>query len=682
MPHMPLSVPLLFHFNQHLSEYARIASRVCYCGLLKVLRSHPALKFNIHISGTLIHALKWVAPEPLELIRDGLNDGQFELLGSTYAQNILYSSDDWDNARQIELHQQALSDAFGVEPTAFWNVERCWRQSLAPIIAEAGYRLTLVEDHILRKAGAVEPFVFTTPAEVRALSLITDDETLKHKFNLAAWFGRETQVLDYLRAIATRPGAENKCLAYAEDAEAMGLWGAEAGAIPNQTWARLDHLLTALEAEADVQLVRLSDAPQPSAELTSIPDGSAAWMNASLKRIGAPYHEDGYADWFDFNRRAPKLVHFRQTYSIIRGKLQALESALPAPQRLKQTALHAFCAHQYEFGCVGVGGLNYGGWENARTAVAVARAAKIAESPSEFVVIDDCNGDGSDEVLISDGAQLLITSAYGGRVLYWFDLITGRQFVGNQLPVVPAEYTGDAHYPVTRPYSMLPLPETDSPLAFADHDGSTSLETPPTRLGRFLPEWIWEGEAAPLPLAVRPALAAAPQWPFTAQTRAFSDHVQFDSNADEEPPVEWLDSRLEKNGVAFLRYLNDELTIEKTLRLVHGRAVCTYVLRNLGATECRLRLRVTHELCPDYDEALRGGRGALEFLDDPDAPGVINTRTGAAITAHATRPWQTLERRVDFYALTVGLIYDVTLAPRSEQRFDMKLKRTNRGETR
>src|SRR3989304_9201930 len=118
---LPLSVALLFHFNQHFHEYARTASRVCYRGLLKVLRSHPTLKFNIHISGTLIHALQWVAPEPLELIRDGLNDGQFELLGSTYAQNVLYSSDDWDNARQIELHQQALSDTFGVQPTAFWK---------------------------------------------------------------------------------------------------------------------------------------------------------------------------------------------------------------------------------------------------------------------------------------------------------------------------------------------------------------------------------------------------------------------------------------------------------------------------------------------------------------------------------------------------------------------------------
>ncbi|MEK6573835.1 MAG: hypothetical protein AABZ58_05915, partial [Chloroflexota bacterium] len=187
---MPLSVALLFHFNQHFHEYARTASRVCYRGLLKVLRSHPSLKFNIHISGTLIHALNWLDPEPLDLIRAGLADGQFELLGSTYAQNVPYASSDWDNARQIELHRQTLKETFGVEPTVFWNPERCWRQSLVPVVASGGYTCTLVEDHILRKAGATDPCTFTTHNDSYSLKLVTDDETLKHKFNLAAWFGR------------------------------------------------------------------------------------------------------------------------------------------------------------------------------------------------------------------------------------------------------------------------------------------------------------------------------------------------------------------------------------------------------------------------------------------------------------------------------------------------------------
>lgn len=684
---MPLSVALLFHFNQHFTEYAQVASRACYRGLLRVLRSHPGLQFNIHISGTLLHALHWLDPEPLDWIRAGLSEGQFELLGSTYAQNVPYASHDWDNARQIELHRTALRETFGVEPGVFWNAERCWRQSLVPVIAGGGYTTTLVEDHILRRAGAAGPFTFTTRAGSHALKIICDDETFKHKFNLAAWFGRNAQALRYVGELAARPDSARLCLAYAEDAEAMGLWGWEQGLLPNQTWAQLDELLRALESDSSVRLIKLSDAPAPQADLTPIPDGSARWMDVSLSRPGLPYHEDGYADWFDFNRRSPKLNHFRHTFEIIRSKLSATAPATPGAQCLTAAALHAYLSHQYEFGCIGVGGLNYRGWEDCRTAVAISFAARLANNPTETVIIDDCNGDGSDEVLVSDSRNLIITSAYGGRLLYWFDLATGQQFIGNHLPVIQAEYEGDGHYPNLTPIRPRRLPVSEQ--ARLPDSVSLSDVDLPTPLGRYLPEWIWEGEPRPLKLALapdgpavsgRPLIEASEVRSLFGQTRAFCDHVTLEAGAEEELPNDWLDSRLEKNGVTFIRFLSDELTLEKTYRLQYGRMVIVaYTLRNLAAREQTFRLRITHELCPDYEEVIRHGRQALAFAGEAkgeaDPPGVVNTYTHMPITVHSSRPWQALETREDFCALTLGLIFDVTLGPRSEQKFEMKLAR-------
>lgn len=664
---MPLSVALLFHFNQHFTEYARMGSQVCYRGLLKVLRSHPQLKFNIHISGTLIHALNWLDPEPLNLIRAGLDDGQFELLGSTYAQNIPYASDDWDNARQIELHRATLKGIFGVEPTVFWNAERCWRQSLVPVIAAGGYQWTLVEDHILRQAGATDPFTFKTSLADHALNIITDDEPFKVKFNFAAWFGRNAQVLDYLKQKAAHPQADRWCLAYAEDAEALGLWDWEQGLVPNQTWAHLDRLLTALEHEPNLRLIKLSDAPPPTTELTPIPDGAAAWMNASLARSGLPYHEDGYADWFDFNRRSPKLIHFRQTYSIVRFKMGPPPQT-PAAHRLYRAALHVYLAHQYEFGCIGVGGLNYPGWENARAAILLAIAAQEAENPREFVLIDDCNGDGSDEVLISDGKQLIITSAYGGRLLYWFDLTSGQQLIGNQLPVRFGDYHG-AEYGIPKPVAARWLPESDAP---SDSSGLTE-ETPPTRLGRFLPDWVWQGESLPVKVAVAPLLPDSTWQPLATQTRALSDLVTLAGSNIEEPPLDWLDSRLEKNGVTFIRYLSDDLTLEKSYRLAYGRmVVVAYTLRNHAASDRSFRLRITNELCPDYDAVIAAGRAALTFIEG-EAPGVLNTHTQTSVTLHSSRAADEVEHRADFCALTLGLVYAITLGPHAEQKLELKL---------
>ncbi len=59
---MPLSLALAFHFNQHTSEYADVANRVRYRGLLNVLRAHPARKLNLHFSGALLRALIWLDP--------------------------------------------------------------------------------------------------------------------------------------------------------------------------------------------------------------------------------------------------------------------------------------------------------------------------------------------------------------------------------------------------------------------------------------------------------------------------------------------------------------------------------------------------------------------------------------------------------------------------------------------
>jgi hypothetical protein len=670
---MPISVALLFHFNQHFHEYAHIASRACYRGLLRVLRAHPSLKFNIHVSGTLIHALQWLDREPLDLIRDGLKDRQFEMLGSTYAQNVLYASDDWDNARQIEMHRTTIRETFAVEPAVFWNVERCWRQSLVPLIAGGGYTATLVEDHILRSAGATDPFPVTTRAGADALKIIWDDSTLKDRFNFAAWFGRSRQVLDYLRDFAARPDSGRMCLAYAEDAEAIGLWGWERGVLPNQTWAQLDALLTALEAEPDIRLIWLSEAPPAAADLTPIPDGAAAWMDRALRTPGLPYHEDGYADWFDFNRRSTKLNHFRHTFEIVRSKLLAAAPATPGAQCLSEAALRAYLAHQYEFGCIGVGGLNYRGWEDLRTAVAVAFAARLANNPVEIVIIDDCNGDGSDEVLVSDGRNLIITSAYGGRLLYWFDLLSGQQFIGNQMPVIEADYEGDGHYPKLKTIRHPALPESEE--ARLPDSAQLSEVDPPTPFGPYLPDSIWEGEPSPLKLALTPEAPPVIRRPLYGQTRAFCDLVALQGEV-EELPAEWLDSRLEKNGVTFIRYLSDELTLEKTYRLQYGRMVIVaYTLRNLAAEERTFRLRITHELCPDYDDVIRHGRETLAFIADPEAPGVLNTRTHTPITVHSSRPWQALETREDFCALALGLVFDVTIGPRSEQKFEMKLAR-------
>jgi hypothetical protein len=684
---MPLPLALVFHFNQHTSEYADIANRACYRGLLNVLRAHRALKFNLHLSGTLLRALPWFDAETIELIKAGLADGQFELLGSTYAQNVPYASDDWDNAQQIGLHRVVLKELFGVEPAVFWNSERCWRQSLVPLIAGGGYTTLLVEDHILHAAGLIDPVPATTTSGEHTLTLVYDDTLLRSRFNYAAWFGRPEQLLEYLRRLASRPGASQFLLAYAEDAEAMGLWSWERGYLPNAVWANLDTLLRELETTGLVELCHLSSAHAQQA-LSALPDSAAQWMDLALLNPEAPYHEPDYSDWFDFLHRSPKLNYFRRFYALARTRLQALGSARNDPgfprqadtpgDRLYRQAVEVFCHHQYEFGCIGVGGRGDWGWENVRSAFLFARAAELADDPRPFQWIEDVTADGTDEQLLCDGRYLAVFTGHGGRLVAWFDLKEGRQWVGNPLAVPSAtfvEHTTRVPVVKPRPNHYPGLPQ-DFGTELKPWKSLREKERLPTGMGRRLPRWVFEREVSTLTVYKRKTRSGrvGQRMPLRAQTGVFTDTIAVDGGKESNPD-DLLDYRLEPGGVlAYLLFPAPDVLVEKRVRQIEGGLMARYDLDNRDEIAHRLRLKSSHELNPDYAGVVAGGREALEFYQSEGRyPGVRNTRTGHTLVLEPSAPWVRVEQTSNLLALEVSLTFELELAPRSQQSLEIKL---------
>lgn len=672
---MSLKIALLFHFNQHLSEYAFLASRTCYRGLLRVLRNHPQLPINIHISGTLLQALQWLDPKPIYLIQEGLADGQFELVGSTYAQNVPYSCDDWDNSQQIALHQRLLANLFETRPDTFWNPERCWRQSLLPIISEAGYQRVLMEDHILAAAGLSQPVTVQTEADGQVLTCVWDDERLKHLFNLAAWLARPEQLHAYLDQRAAHPQAHSHCLAYAEDAEAMGLWGWQQGVVPNQTWQRLDQLLSQLESRPDIQLIHLRDAPPPSQTISPIPDGAAAWMNAALQREDAPYHEDGYEDWFDFDRRSPKLAHYRHFFASLRQSLQPLAPAgvHSAPTRFAQAALHNYLSHQYELGCIGIGGHGFGGWEGAQASHLLLRVAQWAVHPQPFTLVEDINHDGLAEYILSDGQQLLVGSPAGGRLLYWFDLNKGLQWFGNQLAVTFDRYEGDGALPglVTWPYSPWLPPD-----AAAHHklpEAKLTQEMAPTRFGRFLPDWVWKAENGPFELLTHQTRLPGTFRPLPARRRGLLDLIILDGD-EELPAGEWLEAQFSENRLRFTRPVAPDLTLYKTIWLEDGAIWARYEWQNDSPAGHLIRIRIVNELAPDYETVVRSGRDCLDFVESEREPGVVNVESGYGVYVTFDRPVTTSHYDEAFLSLELGLTWQLELPPQTIQQLTLSLR--------
>jgi len=685
---MPLHIPLIFHLNQSLSEQALIGSRTAYRGLLRVLRSHPTLPVNIQISGTLIDALKWLDPEPLQLIWEGLRAGQFELLGSTYAQNVPYASDDWDNARQIEFHQEVLHETFGVTPVTFWNPERSWRQSLLPIISGAGYRFTLVEDYILAQARLAEPVVVTSQVDAHILTLVYDDQQLKDLFNLAVWFGRPAQLQQYLMRRAQQPNAHNHCLVYAEDAEALGMWGWEEGVVPNQTWHRLDQVLSLLEALPEIQLIHLTNAPPSAGNLSPIPDGSATWMDLALENPERPYHEPGYENWFDFNENSPKLAHYREFFTEIREALKALTEELdedgiakkaPARKFLRE-GLNNYLSHQYEFGCVGIGGEGYRGWDGAVASWVLMAAARWALQPEAFSLVEDVNHDGYDEWILSDGEQVIVTTPAGGRLLYWFDLISGTQYVGNQRAVIRDPYKADALLPETDPLPYrLWFPEDYRPQAIVP-EARLTAESAPTRMGKYLPEWVWEGEREPFELLTREMYLSGETPVLPAQRRGLVDMIEMRDAAGNPVDVAegagaMQDVEMTGDGPAYTRAVTADVTLRKQYRLEEDAVVVTYRWQNDGDQAYQVTWEVINELTPVYYTLLEEEREAIEFEKEDGRSGVANVAAREGVFVDSEPEAARVEYSEALLALEVSPVFELALGPGGEETITVCLKR-------
>jgi hypothetical protein len=645
-------IPLIFHFNQDLVEFSALASRVCYRGLLRTLLESP-VRANIHISGTLVQALNWLDPEPLDLIRAGLASGQFELMGSTHSQNILIASDPWDNALQIRLHRGILEETFGVAPTAFWNPERCWSQPLVSVLAEAGYDTVTVEDHILDRSGGSERAVYETAYAGRSIRVVRDDERFKHLFNFAAWFGKPDRVHRYLDGIAAETADGEAVFAYAEDAEAMGLWGYAVDVVPEQTWDRLADLLDQLAAREDVELVRFRDLPEPVRTLSDIVDGSAAWMDASLRQKDRPYHEDGFADWFHFIDTSPKLRQTRGQYTAIREELQ--ES--PAEGPLVDLAQHVFLTHQYEFGCIGIGGPMTRVWNGAIAAISLLRMANSEPG----VVAEDWNGDRKEEVLIREGDQAVVLSRSRAHVLYWADLKTGRLIVGNPSSVVPGLFVNEAHPPAPLKY---PWSDLQDALDYAQFDRPVS---PPTPMGKYLPDWIWEPRDGELTLALLgDRIMNETRETLTAQQGAFLDEILCDGEEVDR------DSDFERSGLTFTARGDDSLKLVKAFAIHPDGLEMNYRIN--GRTDGPVELRIKAEIAGDYAENLHSGRAALAFLDEGGEIGV-QTASGERIRMIASHPGARFSRRESLHALTLTCTISLDRLADEPVEFSLRLLR-------
>ena len=651
----PINVVLLFHANQNLNYQGDTANDVCFNGLLKVLRRHPDSKFMLHFSGTLLHDLGWFnyrnSPSTIDILRAGAADGQFEIVGSTYAQNIPYSTHMWDNNHQVEIQREVIETMVGASPVSFWNAERCWTQPLVPLLADNGYTSTWVEQQILYDSGTTAPEMAVRTTRLGGDEVIVfNDDWEMHDLNWAIDSGNSGGIIDYLYWLRSQDTYRDWVVCYCEDAEATGLWDYEGGGDPQDDWDNLDQVLTDMEATGWIRLTTMSEYLEthyPTEDLTPIVDGQGNWM------VG-PSQAAGYADWFDFNENAPYLNKYRSFFDTLRTRIQEVEArttpGTPAADLVKH-AIWNLVAHQFEFGCIGCGWWGNQDWHKAETleGALLAAEAALAQRADTEIVNQDTNSDGVLDWTMATPSDFYIVSETGGRLLRWFSLFEGEEMLGNEIFMWNYYYEGwDAWY---------------------GGSGHNDDE-------HYTHDFVWN--------AWNYAPSAAPfTRSYAIRKHALNDFLSIDGGNDEV--ILDADYAAEVRSDT-LRLTHSLPGLDVTKNYIARDAVLSvvYEFTKTGGGTDSYELTLENELSPSLLEVMNGGRGTLVYWDGagtssvvtPTTVGVMNLATERQVVFGFSETPSALSGRETVHGLTFDPAFEFTLSSGQTKTIEVTLGAT------
>jgi hypothetical protein len=465
---MKTALALVHHANQFLitEGYENregladvLGSREAGQGLAYILHLHRRFEIplNLHLSGTLLEAIAWHAPEFLEEVRELNATGLVEFVGSCYGQNIMRFFDADYNRRQMNEELDLYRLHLNIDPSSvqvFWPPERVWdTQRLAPVLRHAqllnnGYRYVLVDDRNLVRSRdefdeklPCHPELYATHEIDRGLGLIAlpiatalrrsipprekeDWERVRHELEALLVHGSQA--------------FEDEALAiYADDMEKVsGIWGKE----------RVDEYERFLEWIASsswLRPTRLSDWTKEHK-----PVDKRALLTGTFAELAKEFEAgEGYERWFFSEAWAPYRAHFTWAQQQVKSRAQSGADASLIELAEKQLLVSAWetAWHTPATGAHGDADPEHHSkpspWA-AAIASHVRHAAVIAEAAhwmqhgdgSAHAYLEDVDNDGEQEVVLkNDSLFAVITPRWGGRLVSLFSLTgdRGAMMVGN-----------------------------------------------------------------------------------------------------------------------------------------------------------------------------------------------------------------------------------------------------------
>ncbi|MDI6740062.1 MAG: DUF1926 domain-containing protein, partial [Candidatus Edwardsbacteria bacterium] len=406
------------------------AYQKAYKPFLDLVGKHPWFKFALHNSGCLWEWLKERHPEYLDAVRAMVSSGQVELMGGGFYEPILPAIPERDRQGQIAMMSEFLKTEFGASPEGAWVAERVWEPSLASTLAEAGIKYTVLDDAHFKSAGRFEDELdgyYLTDDQGKTLVVFPISQKLRYLVP----FHPVDEAIHFLKSL--RSETHEVMAILADDGEKFGVWPGTHELAYKKGW--LKEFLAELEKNRDwLEMATFSEAIRSTTPKGRIylPTGSYTEMGEWVlePRAQAVYRElvDGLKREGSYEKFMPFikggiwrnfLTKYPEANNLYRKMLLVSDKVRDAGTEARRELYRGQCNCAYWHGI-------FGGLYLPHLREALYRHLIRAENLSTVLIespkieVFDFDGDGHDEILLSnEKMNLYLAPAQGGTIFEW-----------------------------------------------------------------------------------------------------------------------------------------------------------------------------------------------------------------------------------------------------------------------
>ena len=135
----------IFHANLNYAylvpEKYEFVIRAAYELIIDTMHDFfPNAKYVFEASGYTIEKMALITPDVLRKLKDAIERGQCEFMGSPYAHPMLPNFPREDGIWSIKFSNDIYNRYLGIQPKSFWNPECGWRSYVPEQVVECGYK--------------------------------------------------------------------------------------------------------------------------------------------------------------------------------------------------------------------------------------------------------------------------------------------------------------------------------------------------------------------------------------------------------------------------------------------------------------------------------------------------------------------------------------------------------------